>query len=154
MMSVEVQAPGSREAPSSRTGCSSARGLLCCSLGQSSGSSAPVWPAHAHPGLINAAWTQLPCSTREARQCLTPVWGQEWRGWRLTVQSQTERSPDGRDQRAALISVCIQRASSWHFAVSSPLSVLHPLVEYLTLLNTSAVADVQDPAKRTVGYLS
>lgn len=72
MMSVGVKAPGSREALSSRAGCSSVRGSLCCSWGQSK-RPAPIWPAQIHPSLINAAPTQPLCGTGRLRNALCLV---------------------------------------------------------------------------------
>lgn len=90
MMSVEVEAPGSREAESSRAGCSS---------GWSNGST-PLWPAHIHPGLINTVLTQLLCSPgrRGNAFCLC-----EGGGKGAVVQRQIGRGSDCQDQRTALI---------------------------------------------------
>lgn len=139
MMSVGVEAPGSREAPSSRAGCSSMGGSLCCSWGQSP---APIWPAQLHPSLLHAAPTQPFRGTGRLRNasCLNAKGSKGAAGCWCRVKGNMARTAGIKEQLWFIFHpVCLQRASSRHLTVSSPFSVLHPVVEYQACLYPGAV---------------
>lgn len=101
MMSAGIEALGSREAQSSRAGCSSRRGFLCCSWGQSTG------PALSGLHRFLPAWLMLHQPSSSVGQRLNDAahawWMWEQRGCLLLVQSQTEHGPGCWDQKTALI---------------------------------------------------